>query len=457
MDSLLGILAVLVLVSLNGFFVAAEFSLVGARRTRIAQLASEGNASAKVAQKAMEHLDAYIAATQLGITLASLALGWIGEPAIGHIFEALLGSVLPHETLETIGKTVSVATAFAIVTLLHIVMGELVPKSIALQRPESTSLVIARPVTWFLIIFRPVIYLMNGIGNYIVRLMGFQPAGGHSSVHSAEELEMLVQSSREAGLLEESEEALLRRVFDFGDITVDEIMQPRVNVDAIPIEAPLSDILEIVSATNRSRYPVYKDTIDEVVGVLLAKDLLETLIRQPDALAKRDWPLELKPLLRDPLFVPETLGVDKLLEQMQATKIHLAVVLDEYGGMAGVATMEDILEQLVGEVHDEFDEGEEQPILSEGNETVVDGLVSMTEAIERFGDPGGEPESTTLGGYVAEVLERIPGLNDTIPFGEYDLTVEEMEGMRVAKVRFARRAAVSAPQSDDDPTSHAKT
>ncbi len=456
MDSLLGILAVLVLVSLNGFFVAAEFSLVGARRTRIAQLASEGNASAKVAQRAMEHLDSYIAATQLGITLASLALGWIGEPAIGHIFEALLGSVLPHETLETIGKTVSVATAFAIVTLLHIVMGELVPKSIALQRPESTSLVIARPVTWFLILFRPIISLMNGIGNAIVRLMGFEPAGGHSSVHSAEELEMLVQSSREAGLLEESEEALLRRVFDFGDITVDEIMQPRVNVDAIPIEAPLKNILEIVSATNRSRYPVYKETIDEVVGVLLAKDLLEVLVRRPEALANRDQPLELKPLLRDPLFVPETFGVDKLLEQMQATKIHLAVVLDEYGGMAGVATMEDILEQLVGEVHDEFDEGEEQPILSEGNETVVDGLVSMTEAIERFGDPGGEPESTTLGGYVAEVLERIPGLNDTIPFGEYDLTVEEMEGMRVAKVRFAWRAAASVPQSDDDPTSHAE-
>lgn len=450
MDSLLGILAVFLLVFMNGFFVAAEFSLVGARRTRIAQLASEGNAAAKAAQKAIGHLDAYIAATQLGITLASLALGWIGEPAIGHIFEALLGAVLPHDTLETVGKTASVATAFALVTLMHIVMGELVPKSIALQRPESTSLVIARPVTWFLILFRPIISLMNGIGNAIVRLMGFEPAGGHSSVHSAEELEMLVQSSREAGLLEESEEALLRRVFDFGDITVDEIMQPRVNVDAIPIDAPLSEMLEIVSTTNRSRYPIYKETIDEVIGVLLAKDLLEILIRQPDVLAKRDQPLELKPLVRDPLFVPETLSVDKLLEQMQTTKIHLAVVLDEYGGMAGVATMEDILEQLVGEVHDEFDEEEEQPILSEGDETVVDGLVSMTEAIERFGDPGGEPDSTTLGGYVSEVLERIPTLNDTIPFGEYDLTVEEMEGMRVAKVRFTRRAVASVPKADDE-------
>jgi CBS domain containing-hemolysin-like protein len=454
MDSLLGVLAVLALVFMNGFFVAAEFALVGARRTRIAQLASEGHMSAKTAQKAISQLDAYIAATQLGITLASLALGWIGEPAVGHIIEALLGAVFPHETVETIGKTVSVAIAFALVTLLHIVLGELVPKSIALQRPEGTSLVVARPVTWFLILFRPIINLMNGIGNSIVRLIGFQPAGGHSSVHSAEELEMLVRSSREAGLLEESEEVLLRRVFDFGDITVDEIMQPRVNVDAVPIDAPLSEILEIVSATSRSRYPVYKDTIDEVVGVLLAKDLLEILIRQPEALTRQDQPLELKPLLRDPLFVPETLGVDRLLQQMQATKTHLAVILDEYGGMAGVATMEDILEQLVGEVHDEFDEEEAEPILSEGDETVVDGLVSMTEAIERFGNPGGEPESTTLGGYVAEVLERIPGLNDTVPFGEYDLTVEEMEGMRVARVRFMRRAKTTVTQFDDESTLH---
>jgi putative hemolysin len=332
--------------------------------------------------------------------------------------------------------------------LLHIVLGELVPKSIALQRPESTSLVIARPITWFMILFRPVIRLMNGIGNSIVRMLGFDPAGEHSSVHSAEELEMLVASSREAGLLQESEEELLRRVFDFSDISVEEIMQPRVNVDAVSADAPLAETLGILTANHHSRYPVYQESIDNVIGILLVKDLLDHIIQTPDVLTRRDLPFDLKPLLRDPLFVPQTLGVDRLLERMQATKTHLAVVIDEYGGMAGLATMEDIIEQLVGEVQDEFDEEEGEAILAEGDETVVDGMVSLNEISERFGDPGGEPESTTIGGYVAEMLNRIPEMNDSISFGGYDVCVEEMDGMRVAKVRFVKHPVESAAESD---------
>lgn len=447
METLLGLIAVLLLVGANGFFVAAEFSLVGARRTRITQLAEEGNASAKSAQNAIEHLDSYIAATQLGITLASLALGWIGEPAVAHLFEPLFHALLPAELVETVSHTLSVVIAFSIVTLLHIVMGELVPKSIALQRPEATSLVIARPVTWFLAIFRPIIYLMNSIGNSIVRMLGFQPAGEHASVHSAEELEMLVQSSREAGLLEESEEVLLRRVFDFGDISVQEIMQPRVEVDAIPLDAPLTEILQLVVDNHHSRYPVYEDSIDNVVGLLMTKDLLDVIIRQPELLTNSDKTFDFKRILRKPLFVPGTLEVDILLERMQETKSHLAVVIDEYGGMAGVATMEDIIEQLVGEVQDEFDDEEDDPILTEGNQIVVDGLVSLNEIIDRFGDPGGEPESTTVGGYVAEKLNRIPVKGDTIPFGDYDVRVQVMEGMRVSKVRFIRRQVT--PESNE--------
>lgn len=438
METVLGLLAVFALVLTNGFFVAAEFSLVGARRTRIAQLAAEGNAGARAAQKAMEHLDSYIAATQLGITLSSLALGWIGEPAVAHLFEPLLGALLPAATIETLSETVSVIIAFALVTLLHIVLGELVPKSIALQRPESTSLIIARPVTWFLIVFRPVIRLMNGVGNRIVRMLGFEPAGEHSSVHSAEELEMLVHSSREAGLIQESEEALLRRVFDFSDIRAEEIMSPRVDVEAISLDAPLSEILDVVENSHHSRYPIYHESLDEIVGLLLTKDLLSHLIHQPDILNRRDQPVDLKPMLREPLFVPQTLQVDQLLERMQDTKTHLAVLIDEYGGTAGVVTMEDIIEQLVGNVMDELDE-EGESITSEGDETVVEGLVSLNEISERFGDPGGEPESTTLGGYVAETLNRIPSVGDSIRFGHYRVTVEEMDGMRVAKVRFSRR------------------
>ncbi len=450
MENILGLLAVFALVGMNGFFVAAEFSLVGARRTRIAQLAEEGNAGAKAAQNAMQHLDSYIAATQLGITLASLALGWIGEPAIAHLFEPVLHAFFPEEAVSTVSHTVSVALAFAIVTLLHIVIGELVPKSIALQRPEATSVIVARPTKWFLGLFRPVIYVMNSIGNTIVRWLGFEPAGEHASVHSAEELEMLVHSSREAGLIQESEEALLRRVFDFSDIRCEEIMNPRVGVDAIPVNAPLGELLDLIADNHHSRYPVYQDTIDNVVGLLLTKDLLDAIIRQPDILSRREAPFDLKPLLRTPLFIPGTLGVDRLLERMQQTRTHLAIVIDEYGGMAGVATMEDIIELLVGDVQDEFDEDEPEIIRSAVDGFVVDGLMSLNEASERFGDPGGEPESTTIGGYVAEVLNRIPLQGDTIPFGDYELRVDEMEGMRVARVRFIRRDQHPQPEAEED-------
>ncbi|MBZ0287687.1 MAG: hemolysin family protein, partial [Anaerolineae bacterium] len=344
---------------------------------------------------------------------------------------------------------ISVVIAFSIVTILHIVLGELVPKSIALQRPESTALLVARPVTWFLRLFRPVIRLMNGVGNTIVHWLGFESAGEHSSVHSAEELEMLVHSSKEAGLIQESEEKLLRRVFDFSDIRVEEIMQPRVEVDAVAIDAPLADVLELIADNHHSRYPVFQNSIDNVVGILLTKDLLDALIRQPDVLAHRDAPFDLKSILRTPLFIPGTLGVDRLLERMQQSKTHLAIVIDEYGGMAGVATMEDIIEQLVGEVRDEFDEEETNPILSEGADIFfVDGLVSMNEVMERFGDPGGEPESTTIGGYVAEKLNRIPVIRDKIPFGDYELRVDEMEGMRVSKVRFVRHAPKPVPETN---------
>lgn len=448
METLLGLVAVFLLVFMNGFFVAAEFSLVGARRTRIAQLAAEGNAGAKSAENAIEHLDSYIAATQLGITLASLGLGWIGEPAVAHLFEPLL-HYLPEDIASTIGHTASVAIAFSLVTMLHIVLGELAPKSIALQRPEQVSVIIARPTTAFLRIFHPIIRIMNGIGNAVVRLLGFEPAGGHSQVHSAEELEMLVQSSREAGLLQEGEERLLRRVFDFGDIHAYQIMKPRVDVDAVDIETPLSELLQMIAAEHHSRYPVYEESIDKVIGVLHTKDLFDELVKNPVLLTTEGEHFALASVMRTPLFVPETISVDKLLEKMQKTKMHLAIILDEYGGMAGLVTMEDILEELVGEVQDEFDLETDQ-IETKGDMAVLDGLVTLEEAIERFGEPAREILSATIGGYVAEYLDRIPTVGDKVPFAEYEITVEEMDGMRVSKIRFTKKTArISTSQNQD--------
>lgn len=443
MQAFFGLVAVFALVFMNGFFVAAEFSLVGARRTRITQLADEGHAGAKSAKNAIEHLDSYIAATQLGITLASLALGWIGEPAVAHLFEPLLEFFLPEKTISTAGHTMSVAVAFTIVTMLHIVLGELAPKSIALQRPEGTSVIVSRPTTIFLKIFNPVIHVMNLTGNTIVRLIGFEPVGGHGHVHSAEELEMLVKSSREAGLLQESEEKLLRRVFDFSDIHAQEIMQPRVEVDALPAKIGMAQLLEIVKTEHHSRYPVYDTSIDNVVGILYVKDLLDTLIAQPELLTNLETTFDLASITRKPLFVPATVGVDKLLETMQKNKIQIAVIIDEYGGMAGVATMEDILEELVGDVQDEFDTTEAAALpAQDGDIAVVDGLTSLNEISDRFGKPDNEDYiSNTIGGYITERLDRIPEVGDCIQYNEYVVCVEEMDGMRVVRVRFKKNAS----------------
>lgn len=439
----MGLLAVFALVFVNGFFVAAEFSLVGARRTRIAQLAETGHAGAIAAQQAIDHLDNYIAATQLGITLASLGLGWIGEPAIAHLIHDLVEAVVGTRAADAIGHGVAIAIAFAIVTTLHIVLGELAPKSIALQRPEGTSLIVARPTTLFLRVFSPVIFVMNFIGNAVVRLMGFNPASGHEQVHSAEELLMLVESAHEAGVLEDSEERLLHRAFDFGDIPIRDVMQPRVEVTAIALDTPLHDVLEKVTRGTFSRYPVFEDSIDNVIGVLHTKDLLDVLVHNPGLLAGKQAPFDLRAVLREPLYFPELANVASVLEQMQRAQTHITVVLDEYGGMSGIATMEDILEELVGEVQDEFDIAK-APVTIGKDAVVLDGLVTMHDVVERFGPPAEEGhQSATIGGYVAERLDRIPQVGDAVPYGLYTVIVDEMDEMRVARVRLVRRATAS--------------
>jgi CBS domain containing-hemolysin-like protein len=440
MNTVFGLIAIVVLVALNGFFVAAEFSLVGSRRTRLAQLAKEGHSGAIAAEYATEHLDSYIAATQLGITLASLGLGWIGEPAISHAIEPILAAILPHEMIETVVPAVGIAVGFSIVTILHIVMGELVPKSIALQRPESTSIFVARPTALFLSIFRPIIWLMNSVGNSIVRMLGFDPIDGHAQVHSAEELEMLVHSSREAGLLQANEELLLRRVFDFSDLHVREIMQPRVDVDALPIDTSFQQLLQHIATQKHTRYPIYNEDIDHVAGILHVKDLFNLLFSNPQLLAGDDTAFDFAHLLRDPLFVPGTLSVDQLLEQMQKTQTQFAVVIDEYGGTAGVATMEDIVEELVGEVQDEFD-NENESIIEQGNVTILDGLVSMTDVISRFADDDIKHESATIGGYIAETLNKIPMVGDFIQLGKYEFRVLAMDGLRVELVEVVAESA----------------
>ncbi|MDB5081115.1 MAG: HlyC/CorC family transporter [Chloroflexi bacterium] len=429
----LGLLAVFLLVALNGFFVAAEFALVKVRKTRIDQLVEEGKGSAKIVQNELSHLDNYIAATQLGITLASLALGWIGEPALAHLIEPLFDSVIGKGAVE-LSHTIAFIFSFALITVFHIVLGELVPKSIALQRAEATSLFVARPLYIFAQVFKPFIKLMNNIGNAIVRLLGMRSANEHTSVHSVIELEMLVQESREAGVLDNQEEVMLRRVFDFGEKDAHQVMRPRTQVFGIPVDKNLDEVLDIVTREHYTRFPVFQGTIDNVIGVLHVKDLLDRVHHQGNFI--------LQEILRPILKVPETIAIETLLEQMRSRQIHMALLIDEYGGTSGLVTLEDILEEIIGEVRDEFDTDKEDnrpemETLEDGSSS-VSGLLSLREFEEQFGVEFKDPEYETIGGYVFGQIGSSPTMGDKVDIFPYQLKVTELNELRIARLAVVK-------------------
>jgi CBS domain containing-hemolysin-like protein len=446
-EVLWGLLAVFALVAANGFFVAGEFSLVKVRATRIDQLVAEGKGAARVVQSELTHLDNYIAATQLGITLASLALGWVGEPALAHLIDPLLEWVAGANA-HLLADGVAVAISFGLITLFHIVLGELVPKSIALQRSESTVLLVARPLYLFARIFRPIILLMNGIGNWVVGLLGLHPAGEHVSVHSVEELEMLVTQSREAGVLDKTEEVLLRRVFDFGDKAASQVMTPRTEITGVPSDATLDQLTDTAMRERYTRFPVYQDTLDNIVGVVHVKDLFGFVRTHPG-----DAGFDVQKVMRPVLRVPETLHIEKLFPLMQGKKAHMVVVVDEYGGTAGIVTLEDIIEEIVGEVQDEFDTREKDrhpaiEVLPDGSSS-VDGLLAVSDFAARFGVALDGTDYETIGGYVFGTLGRAPKLGDEVRIGPYQVVVEDLDNLRIARVRVLTKPLPPPPAGSD--------
>jgi putative hemolysin len=440
--SILGLGAILVLVALNGFFVAAEFALVSVRRTRIDQLVAEGKTSAKAVQKALSNLDNYIAATQLGITLASLALGWVGEPALAHLIIPVLGLVFTGEATETISHTISIIIAFSLITSLHIVMGELAPKSVALQRSEKTALFVVGPLNVFRQIFRPFIWVLNSTGRLVVKVFGLDSTDEHTKVHSVEELEMLVTESHEAGFLDKDEEALLHRAFDFGDKTARQVMIPRTEVVGVPEKANLQTLISLAADERYTRYPVYRHSLDNIVGVIHVKDLFG-LIRHGFSPEQTSHTFKLDQIMRPVLNVPDMVHVADLLTTMRCRQAHMAVIIDEYGGTAGIVTLEDILEEIVGDVRDEFDTKEggvnEEVEVGPNGTTLVSGLYALQEATERFGLPIASDELDeydTLGGYIQGRLGRVPHSGDSLELGDYQLQVAQMDGLRVDRVSF---------------------
>jgi putative hemolysin len=429
---------VVLLVLANGFFVATEFSLVAVRRTRIQQLASEGNPRAAAVLGRLDHLDAYIAATQLGITIASLALGWIGEPALAHLVEPAVKSLpgVSGESGDDLAHVVGFALAFALITVLHIVFGELAPKSLALQRPEGTSLVAAGPIHLFYLAFRPVIYLLNSVGNGVVRLAGIQPAQGHELVQSAEELMLAIHASREAGLVDAAAHDIVERAFTFTDLSVHHVMVPRTELTAIPIDATLSTVLRSAADSGFSRLPVYTTDTDHIVGILNVKRLTGLLADiadngQPIAFVVDDYMLA-------PLVLPERTPAASVLALMRHTGAELALVVDEYGGTAGMVSLEDLVSAIIGEM-----ETDDQPLLSRlaqpDGSRFLDGLISLVELDDRhqidLTHDGIDVE--TLGGYVFSRLGRVAVVGDEVTSKDgHRLRVEQMDGLRVALVRL---------------------
>jgi magnesium and cobalt exporter, CNNM family len=447
--SWIGIAAVFALVGANGFFVASEFALVKMRTTRVEQLVREGNAVARILQRQTTHLDSYIAATQLGITLASLALGWIGEPALAHLIEPLFGWLGTSAAAQEAANGVAIAVSFALITAFHIVLGELVPKSVALQRTERVALVVAAPLQLFARVFHPFILLLNGAGNATVRLLGLASSGEEGAVHSVEELELLVAQSRGAGVLDAEEETLLQRVFDFGDKTAQDAMTPRRDIVALEVGTPLAVAAHTSLTSGVTRLPLYRQTLDQIVGVLHAKDLLTACFGDAttgvSAGTGEPGALTLAALARPAAFVLERSHLSDVLTTFRNERAHLALVSDEYGQVVGLLTLEDVLEELVGEIQDEYDVGEEAPIVQRADGSW---LVLGTETYEHVREavslppipPAERGQYATLPGLVMLRLGRLPRVGDRAHIGEgWEVEVAAMKGRRVNRVLLRRQ------------------
>lgn len=458
----LGLVSVVVLVLINAFFVAAEFSLVSVRRTRIAELVARGESGAEAVQKAIENPDRVIAATQLGITLASLGLGWVGEPALTHLLNPLV-LLLPESIRSGVSHSISAVIAFFVITFLHVVIGELAPKSIALQNPERASLFVAGPTLWTERLFKPAIWILNGSGNALLRLVGVRPASGHQLAHSVEELKMLVSASAEGGVVEADEREMLHAVFDFSGLVVRQVMIPRTEVVAVEASTPVPEVINLIAQTNYTKYPVYINNLDQIIGIVHVKDLLGTseamnailnahlslnnkTRSQPastgyasgDEPSDTPAPCVVGDFVREAIFVPETLSVGALLGLFRHNRQHIAVVMDEYGGTAGLVTLEDLLEEIVGEVGDQFDEiNSEFQILSDGS-ILIDGLTLIEDVNQQLNLDLKEPHYDTIAGYVMGRLGRIPHLHDVVEGNGVRIRVEEMNGLRVTRVALTR-------------------
>jgi putative hemolysin len=433
---------VLALVFANGFFVAAEFSIVAVRKTRIDQMIAEGHRGALAVRRAITDPDRFIAATQLGITMASLGLGWIGEPALAAIIQPSFSSFSAVMAVTT-AHSLAVAIAFTVITAFHIVLGELVPKWWALERSETTALLFVRPTELFMKALWPFLRLLHGTAHAVVKAFGLKTTDARAMVHSEEELKMLVTASQEAGVLEEQEEQMLHRVFGFADLTAGQLMVPRTEIVAIPADATRDEIVSIVTRSDHARLPVYRGDLDHVIGTLHVTDLLK-------ALTSTTGDIDAAALAREVLTVPETRGAADLLAEMRRRAVWEALVIDEYGGTAGLVTFDSLVARIVGDQGAWIGGAAKIETLPDGS-AVIDGLVLVRDVNERFDLHIDETMYTTVGGFVLGLLGRRPRVGDSIEVDGRRMRVEALDGIRVARVRLSKAAArVEAAEGTKD-------
>lgn len=417
---------VVLLVLANGFFVASEFALVGVRRSRIATLAVSGNRRAQLLLQLVDNLNAYISATQLGITMASLALGWIGEPVFAHLLEA----PLQGRVSDTVLHTLSFTLAFTFITFLHIVLGELAPKTLALERAEKVSLAIARPLHFFYKIFFWPIRMLDWAGTRTVRLFGLHPSGEHASIYSADELRQLINISRDSGHLKADDQKLINRVFDFSEAEVCEAMVPRTAVSGLSISASFLETKAMFGETGYSRMPVYRDRMDNIAGIIYRRDL------EP-FLENARLPFSLANLIRPALFIPDKASLGAALKQLRANRTHFACVVDEYGGMEGIITLEDLLEEIVGEIDDEFDEESRAQIVKEPDFYLLSGSLAVRDANRILKLQLPEHDGyTTIAGFLMTQAGQVLKEGSTIAYQGRAFVVDRVEGRRIRRIRL---------------------
>ena len=430
---ILKLILVAALIAINAYFVATEFALVAVRRTRIEQRLRGGDKRARYVSEALDRPDDFISAAQLGITVASIAIGYIAEDSIHAVilpYLEIIRFTIPLLNASVTGHVISTLLTLLLVTYLHVVLGEQVPKMIAIQKAEFVALWTTRPTQIVGKIFRPFIKVMSGSASGIMRMMGLQPTGVHSMAHSPEEIRMLVEQSHQEGEIEAEQEQMIHGVFEFPEILAREIMTPRPDIIALEANTGMDEVLRLLIEEGHSRIPVYEESLDNIVGILLVKDLL------PYIAGTKGEAFVLRELLREPYFVPDTKRVSELLAELRTRNVHLAIVLDEFGGTEGIVTLEDLLEEIVGEIYDEYDIAKPDFTTTPEGHVLIDGGTSIDEVNERFGMDLSSEDFDTIGGFIFGTLGRVPQTGDQIHVdGSGELRVEETEERRVTTVR----------------------